>query len=78
VQDITETLKQHLTAHKKESIILFMGKQAKYKEVTRKLRVELDRFFVQLPNLTDEQKDEILQDARKKAIKELSLKKKSV
>jgi hypothetical protein len=55
-----------------------MGKQAKYKEVTRKLRVELDRFFVQLPNLTDEQKDEILQDARKKAIKELSLKKKSV
>lgn len=55
-----------------------MGKQAKYKHLTRELRAELDRFFVKLPNLTTEQKEQVLQHARKRAIKDLSLKKKSV
>jgi hypothetical protein len=55
-----------------------MGKQARYRHITRKLRVELNSFFRGMPNLTEEKKDEILQHARKKAIKELSLKKKSV
>jgi len=53
-----------------------MGKQAKYKQLSRELRAELDRFFVQLPNLTNDKKEEIFQDARSKAKKELSLKKK--
>jgi hypothetical protein len=55
-----------------------MGKQARYKHITRELRAELNRFFGAIPNLTEERKEEILQHARKKAIKELSLKKKSV
>jgi hypothetical protein len=67
-------------AHKRESIIQFMGKQAKYKQLNRELRAELDRFFVKLPNLTSEQREEIFQHARKQAMKEtkeLSLKKKT-
>jgi hypothetical protein len=54
-----------------------MGKQAKYKQLSRELRAELDRFFVKLPNLTNKRKEDIFQDARKNAKKELSLKKKS-
>ena len=63
-------------AHSVMSNTLNMGKQAKYKQLNRELRAELDRFFVQLPNLTSDKKEEIFQDARRKAKKELSLKKK--
>jgi hypothetical protein len=56
-----------------------MGKQAKYKYITKTLRAELDRLFDSKQiNLTTEQKEHALQTARKKAIKELSFKKKSV
>ena len=53
-----------------------MGKQAKYKQLSRELRAELDGLFIKNPNLTNEQKEQVFQLARKKAIIELSLKKK--
>lgn len=67
-------------AHSVMSNTLNMGKQAKYKQLNRELRAELDRFFVKLPNVTSEQREEIFQHARKQAMKEtkeLSLKKKT-
>ena len=67
---------KHLMALRKTQNTLSMGKQAKYKQLSRELRAELDGLFIKNPNLTNEQKEQVFQLARKKAIIELSLKKK--